>query len=139
MRQSDGGFTLIELMIVIAIIGILAAIAIPNFLNARGRAQDAAAKKTLIAMKLALEAYTANIGYYPTPADDDLSALQTAMGEDWPSNLFITGTNSGTLSGFRSSNNTYAVTAVGRNTSYYYHLQQNGTLSGPDSNSSIDD
>jgi type IV pilus assembly protein PilA len=42
-RNNEKGFTLIELMIVIAIIGILAAIAIPNFLAYRTRGQDSAA------------------------------------------------------------------------------------------------
>lgn len=42
-RNNHGGFTLIELMIVIAIIGILAAIAIPTFLAYRTKGQDSAA------------------------------------------------------------------------------------------------
>ena len=45
--QREGGFTLIELMVVVLIIAILIAIAIPTFLGARQRAQDRAAQSNL--------------------------------------------------------------------------------------------
>ena len=60
------GFTLVEIMIVVAIIALLAAIAIPNLLRAKISANDALAQSTLRSMSTAAETYmTANNGVYP--------------------------------------------------------------------------
>jgi len=64
MRKGEKGFTLIELMIVVAIIGILAAIAIPQFASYRQRAQDSAAKSALKNLATAQENYYAEYNTY---------------------------------------------------------------------------
>jgi prepilin-type N-terminal cleavage/methylation domain-containing protein len=58
-------FTLIELLIVVAIIAILAAIAVPNFLEAQTRSKVTRSKADLRTMILGLESYRVDLGTYP--------------------------------------------------------------------------
>ena len=77
-RMGRFGFTLIELMIVISIIGILAAIAIPKFADLVRKAQEGATKGNLGTIRSALSIYYGDMeGQYPQPiaANDALSAL----------------------------------------------------------------
>ncbi len=62
--RAKKGFTLVELMIVVAIIGILAAIAIPNFLNFRLKAKTSEAKSNLGAIRSTEVAYFAEYNVY---------------------------------------------------------------------------
>src|SRR5574337_1708975 len=68
MRTESSGFSLIELLIVVAIILIIAAIAIPNFLRSRVAANQASAVESLRALSTAEFTYssTYNAGYTPT-------------------------------------------------------------------------
>jgi len=64
LHMRRGGFTLIELMIVVAIIGILAAIAIPNFLRFQLKAKSSEGKTNLAAIRTAEESFFAEYGVY---------------------------------------------------------------------------
>jgi prepilin-type N-terminal cleavage/methylation domain-containing protein len=65
MFRSKSAFTLIELLIVVAIIAILAAIAVPNFLEAQTRSKLARTKADIRSLRTAMEAYMVDHNKYP--------------------------------------------------------------------------
>ena len=86
LQKRRGGFTLIELMIVVAIIGILAAIAIPNFMRFQLKAKAGEGKTNLAAIRTAEESYMAEFGtYISTTSEHPLLASVGAMKIAWGS------------------------------------------------------
>ncbi len=69
-RTQSAGFTLIELMIVMAIIGILITLAIPSFVGAIRHAREAALKEDLQTMRTAIDTYTMDKQKGPQSLDD---------------------------------------------------------------------
>lgn len=65
-KSQQDGFTLVELLVVISIIGILAAMLLTNFVGVRGRAGDAKKKNDLRQLKTALRLYYNDFQHYPT-------------------------------------------------------------------------
>jgi type IV pilus assembly protein PilA len=83
LHTRRGGFTLIELMIVVAIIGILAAIAIPNFLKFQLRSKTGEAKTNLAALRTAEEGYFAEYGVYVQADDYPGAGTVTGAKQEW--------------------------------------------------------
>ena len=70
IRKNQAGFTLVELMIVMAIIGVLLTVAIPSYMGAVRQAREAVLKEDLHTMRSAIDSFTADKQKAPQSLDD---------------------------------------------------------------------
>ncbi len=116
--QSESGFTLVELLVVMLILGLLAAIAIPAFINQRTKAQDAEAKSTAKTAQTALETYaTDNNGSYAAADRTKLKNIEPTLSSATSGANAITtltvASNAYTLTVTSDSGNTFSIERAG--------------------------
>jgi len=113
--SSERGFTLIELVIIIVILGILAAVAIPKYQDMSSQAKDAACRGALGALRSGITIYYANqavtTGTAAWPTQAQLETVGTVMAQAIPKNPYqlsanapdsiVTGVAKGTIVGAR--------------------------------------
>jgi type IV pilus assembly protein PilA len=125
--QSESGFTLVELLVVMLILGILAAIAIPSFFNQRDKARDADAKTLARTAQTAIETYaTDNQGSYAGADPADLLTIEETLNE-----ADLTDPENGdALTVPTATADTYQVTVASENTPNTFSISRaaNGTV-----------
>lgn len=114
-RFNQAGFTLIELVIIIAVLGILAAVAIPKYANITSESKEAAARGALGGLRSGVTIYYANqaltTGTATWPTLNQLGTAGVVMEQAIPANPFqlkasapdsiVTGVTKGTIVGVR--------------------------------------
>ncbi|MCG6879931.1 MAG: type II secretion system major pseudopilin GspG [Deltaproteobacteria bacterium] len=83
-RLNDGGFTLIELMVVIVILGILAGLIIPRIMGRPEEARRMKARVQMESMETALRLYKLDNGVYPTTEQGLQALVEAPTGGDLP-------------------------------------------------------
>jgi type IV pilus assembly protein PilA len=119
--QSESGFTLVELLVVMLILGLLAAIAIPSFFNQRDKARDADAKEQVRTAQTAMETYaTDHDGQYNSSGAGaatiaDLQAIEPVLADVGTDLAISTPTGAGPPAD--NADNSYTVTVTSDNDS----------------------
>jgi len=138
VHNKQKGFSLIELLIVVAIILIIAGIAIPNLLRAKMAANEASAVGSLRTINTACVAYSTSYGSFPTALTNLGPIASGGTASSTSADLIDSVLSAGTKSGYNftytpaNSNQTYTITAtpvaVGQTGQRMFFTDQSGVI-----------
>ena len=119
-RSNEDGFTLIELMVVVLIIAILLAIAIPTFLGARSKAQDRAAQSNLRNALTAEKTYYVDNQAYTNNTSSSMTSIEPSLTYAASAAPTVVGTVYITLSTTTNTNDTVTLAAKSASGKCFY-------------------
>jgi len=115
--NEESGFTLVELLVVMLILGILAAIAVPAFFSQRDKARDADSKAAVRTAQTAIESYaTDNGGSYAGADAAKLIAIEPTLSDGNLTTVTGNGTTGYTLKSTSDTANVFEITRAGGTT-----------------------
>lgn len=128
IMHRNGGFTLVELLVVIVVLAVLAAIVLPKFMDSGQRSKESALKSDLKLVRNAVTIYKTDTGLNPLTVDDLAATTAPAKGNDGTSDVALTASNwhgpylqavptdpvSGTAFGYTKTTGAVASSAAGK-------------------------